>query len=50
VTLLAHIGGLPLEEALPGAIALAMALRVWAVRFGRGARDRSNAASASSPR
>jgi hypothetical protein len=49
VTLLAHIGGLPLEEALPGAIALALALRVWAARFGR-ARDRSNAASSSSPR
>ncbi|MEA2363835.1 MAG: hypothetical protein QOD71_2980 [Thermoleophilaceae bacterium] len=30
--LLAHIGGVPVEEALPGAIVFAMALRVWAAR------------------
>jgi hypothetical protein len=36
---LAHIGGMPVEELLPGAIVLAMALRVWATRLllrGRG--------------
>ena len=29
MTVPAHIGGIPVEEALPAAIALAVALRVW---------------------
>jgi hypothetical protein len=36
---LAHIGAVPVEEALPAAIVFAMALRVWAARVrlrGRG--------------
>jgi hypothetical protein len=32
VTPLAHVGGVPVEEAVPGAIVFVLALRVWAAR------------------
>ena len=50
MTVLAHIGGMPVEEALPSAIALALALRVWAARVRLTARARSTAGTTSNSR